>query len=298
MTKKTLAKPEGVCALTRRTGRYVASHIIPKALTNLSPSGEMRLEVGLNLPIRKRYDSWYDERLVIRNGEDILSEIDNEAIRYLRLHKLIWSGWEGKRLLEESLEQVEGYGIRSLEISAQTLQLFFLSLLWRAAASSRAEFRDVRLSPDVLEDLRLRILMKQPGDLRDYPVQLVQLTTLGDLHNRTPLLEECELPIEGWAGIKVPYARFYFDGLVARVHLPSPRQLPEDYLKTCMGLGDDDRTLIVCIPYEDSRAFSNLKESIQASAKLERPKLKALALAAKHYANSYRNSIASRPSSI
>ena len=61
----------GVCRLTLAHGKYVKSHIVPKALTPKDvPGGPMFQSDGHDRP-KKRFDSWYDQRLVIRKGEDI-----------------------------------------------------------------------------------------------------------------------------------------------------------------------------------------------------------------------------------
>lgn len=81
------------------------------------------------------------------------------------------------------------------------LRVFFLSLLWRSAVSTRPEFADIVISESDLEDLRVRVLTQDPGRPEDYPVQLFQLTTRGWAHNRTPLLERKRLPnVDGSAG--------------------------------------------------------------------------------------------------
>lgn len=43
-------------------------------------------------------------------------------------------------------------------LDAARLRLFFLSLLWRAAASTRGEFAAITLPPDDLEHLRRIVL--------------------------------------------------------------------------------------------------------------------------------------------
>ena len=79
---------EGLCKLTKKNGCFARSHIIPRALTRLSTAGERMVEVGIDRGIKKRYDSWFDTSLVIRDGEKILEDIDTPAIEILRKHKM------------------------------------------------------------------------------------------------------------------------------------------------------------------------------------------------------------------
>ncbi|OOY22549.1 hypothetical protein BMI91_17920 [Thioclava sediminum] len=47
---------------------------------------------GLARP-KRRFDSWYDQRLVIRKGEDMLASIDDDAIKEIQRLKLAWRYW-------------------------------------------------------------------------------------------------------------------------------------------------------------------------------------------------------------
>ena len=48
--------------------------------------------------------------------------------------------------------EAEGFGLREVQCTNPSeLRLFFLSLLWRAVATSRPEFSDVNLAPGELE---------------------------------------------------------------------------------------------------------------------------------------------------
>ena len=93
-------------------------------------------------------------------------------------------------------------------------------------------------------------------------MQLFQLCTRGIEHNRTPLIERKRTPLpsgKGW-GPEVSYVRFYFDGLVAHVHLTSGVELSPEYLQSCLGLGAQGGTLVFGHIFEESRAWDNIKE--------------------------------------
>lgn len=265
MSKRQISR-DGICKLTQRPGRFVDSHLIPAALTRLSRTGEKAIETGIGRGFKKRPNSWYDSSLVTREGEDILAEIDARGIELLRQHRLVWSGWDGAEDIASEFEPVgpEGQGWRHVHIEAaeaQDLQLFFLSLLWRAAASTRPEFDEVKLLPHVLEDLRLRVLHREPGAAQDYPIQLFQLSTKGFAHNRTPLLERKRMPQpDNTWGDEVSYVRFYFEGLVAHVHLGAEVQFEPLYLASCLGGGAEHNTLVFWHRFEESRTWDNIKE--------------------------------------
>ena len=254
-----------LCSLTGKTGKYVKSHIIPLALTRLERTGEKFVEAAIGLGIKNRSNSWYDNALVTREGEDILADIDAKGIDALRKHKLVWSGWNNEQELLTN-DQVLHDGVphhRLIRLDcARDLQLLFLSILWRAAASKRPEFQDFTLEPKELEQLRVRVLSKDPGDFWDYPVQLFQICTLGIHHNRTPLMESKEIPhIDGGRTEVVHYARIYFDGLTAHLHLPGGKVLDDVYVKTC--LGNPEGTVVFLHRFENSREHADMIEMVE-----------------------------------
>lgn len=257
-------KPSGLCKLTQSIGPYVDSHIIPLSLTRLSRTGDKYVEAGIGLGIKKRSNSWYDGALVTRRGEDILADIDSKAIVELRKHRLVWSGWGSEnRLHSEDIHYVEGKPLcRIIRLGRpEILRVFFLSLLWRAAASTRSEFDSIVIQDAVIEDLRNRILKQEPGPPEDYPIQLFQIITRGVDHNRTPLLERKVIPrIDGSIQEEVAFVRFYFDGLVAHVHIATGQIFNLDYLNTCLGF--QDNSIVFTHEYDDSRTSANIKEMV------------------------------------
>lgn len=252
---------EGFCQLTKVHGQFVKSHIIPASLTRLNSDGQKIVEVGIGLGVKKKPATWYDNQLVIRSGEDILEAIDTPAIEILRKHKFIWSGWgnEEKLISDDFIAESDEISFRSVTIEgAKTLQLFFLSLLWRAAASQRPEFREIKIEQDTLEDLRLRVSNKNPGPHRDYPIQLFQIISKGINHNRAPTQEIKSIEIESGIQAQIEYVRFYLEGLVAHVHLPAKNAFADQYISTC--LRSDTSTLIFAHTFDHSRTFANIKE--------------------------------------
>ncbi|MBP0622875.1 hypothetical protein [Cupriavidus consociatus] len=186
----------GVCRLTGQHGIFLKSHIIPAALTRRE-KGEAFIEAGLGREPKRAWNSWFDAELVNQDGEKILTAHDTWAINFLRKHRMIWSGWGAEDELEPSsdpnttfavVDRERGLGIRSIsDVDARPLRLFYLSLLWRAAATRRSEFAEVCLTSTELETLR-QIVTGECADRFDlFPIALTQLSTRGPLHNLTPI---------------------------------------------------------------------------------------------------------------
>ena len=258
MTRERTAKhrqKHGFCKLTHRPGAFVKSHIIPEALTRPATPGAALVQYGEGRRPGQRWTSWYDAELVTREGEDVLSALDTWAIANLREHRLVWSGWGEARTLGDAHEVLGGsFGVREVVLDTQRLRLFFLSLLWRAAASARNEFASITLPAHDLEHLR-RVVIGERAPAHDfYPVQLTQLSTRGVMHNQTPYPDTRWLPDVDdpqAPGRHVPIYRFYMDGLIAHVHRSTipPERL--DHLGNLI-LGTSPSVLIPTVTFEDS----------------------------------------------
>lgn len=250
----------GQCKLTGHRGKFVASHLIPKALTRPQAKGMPFVEAGMGKRPLRRWDSWYDTCLVIRKGEDILSEIDNWAIPELRRHQLIWSGLTaGEPLPEHTIVPGTDVGCRLIRgLDLQKLRLFFLSLLWRAAATERPEFSEVTLPPDDLERLRLILISGDVGPAAFYPIQLTQLSTVGVAHNLVPLRMTKRIPAtEGTPEKPVTYFRFYLEGLIAHIHCQASDNGEAGKLGSLV-VGAADTLVISTVPFETSMQRENM----------------------------------------
>lgn len=254
--KNRQRRPHGFCKLTHRVGAFVDSHIIPEALTRPSVRGSPLLQYGDGAHPTRRWSSWYDPQLVTAEGEKYLSDLDTWAIAQLREHKLVWSGWGTETDLGMHHTPINNiFGIRKIEgIDTKRLRLFFLSLLWRAAASSRYEFKEISVTPRDLEMLRRAILGLEEPPLGFYPVQLTQLSTKGVMHNHTPIpnlkyapnLDDPKAP-----PYELPTFRFYMDGLIAHAH----RSLPAAYDVKELGdlvVGAESSLVLSTVTFQDS----------------------------------------------
>ncbi|MCV3208373.1 hypothetical protein OHD62_28215 [Mesorhizobium sp. YC-39] len=263
----------GVCKLTGATGKFVDSHLIPKALTKPEAPGHPFWEAGSGSRPMRRYSSWYDNRLVTQSGEDILEKLDGWAIKKLRFHRLVWSGW-GPMLKLSGFDRIPGtqWGLRPLhDPDWLRLRLFFLSLLWRAAASDRREFKEMSLPSDHLEQLRKMVVTGDAKPLEFYPISLTQLSTLGVIHNQTPFPDDKWVPEAGKRPEHfVPIFRFYFDGLISHFDRRPADELIHANLDD-LHLGYSDRVVVTAIPYEESFQQKNI-ETIISEAVNWRPR--------------------------
>lgn len=270
MRKKKKFVREGICKLTLKKGKFVESHILPKSLTVLSRTGEKTIQAALKSPLKKRFQGWYDNQLCIAEGEYILSQIDDKAIRLLRENSLIWSGWptnimelDTPDIIIAAKNNEQKYGLRVIkDLDWKPIKSFMLSLLWRSAASEREEMDTVIIPIDLLEKLRVAILNYDSLSVNEFPIRLYQIADKGFVHNRTPIIEENAIDFGFPVGIKkYTVCRLYLDGLIAYITLDPD----ENYLEKAQSiiLGGNNETIVFLHTYENSRTFDNLREVIE-----------------------------------
>jgi hypothetical protein len=245
-------KPHGRCALTGQEGPFVKAHILPAGLTRPRTRGEFFIQGGIKDRPIKRWTSWYDQRLVTASGEKILSDLDDWGIKTLRKHKLVWSSFDGPKCEFDDWIQMdaEGRGIRVVEgIDTEKLRLFFLSLLWRAAASRLSEFAAVQVSPAKLRSLGRMIVSGRSEPRVLFSLSLTQISSKGPFHNMAPDAEKRPSTTNRNAR-KIPIFRFFLDGLVVHYH----RRVDHREIKAAGGLavGASAKLGVITIPYEVS----------------------------------------------
>jgi hypothetical protein len=253
-----------ICKLTKSEGKYVRAHLLPKALTRPEVAGAPFVESSPSGRRPKRaWSSWYDKAIVTADGEAILAEFDNWAIPELRRLKLVWSGWGPLQALpygpdHDQIGPTE-FGFRKISgTDFKKLRLFFLSLFWRAAASSRSGFADIQLSAKELDELGSRLVARDPGPASYFPTSLTQLSTLGVTQNLTPFLRVKDIPAVGdFEGAQVPYYRFYLDGLIAHIHPNGANPLGADG-NDPLTLGANESATVLTVKYEKSFQHTNL----------------------------------------
>ncbi len=252
-----LVKFEGTCKLTGNPGKFVDSHLLPRALTRPSEKGAPLLEGTQGLGFKRRWSSWSDKNLVTADGEAILGRIDDSAIKELRKHQLIWSSWVvGPPYFKSLAPLLPNHSIRDIAIeNPSVLWRYAISLLWRAASSTNYAVRDFEIEPDQLERSRRYTTGELDVDFSDFPVTLVQLSTRGESHNHSPMLDHKELPsLSGQPTKIIPIGRFYMEGLIIHVHL---KELDQAINDNDIFLGAK-KTTVTCVTYEASFQYENL----------------------------------------
>ncbi|MDQ8942885.1 hypothetical protein [Acinetobacter soli] len=261
-------KKEGQCKLTLEYGRFIKSHLIPQALTRPEVRGGIMKQIGEGSIPKKATSSWYDYELVIRQGEDILTEFDTAAIQILRNNQLIWGGWELEFNSEHStFYKIDDHsGVREFSnLDWKSLRLFALSLLWRACNTTQKCFSEISIPKKDLEKIRLLLINRDVGAIHFYPIKLCQLSTKGKIHNQTPFIRKFDLPkrCEVTRSRHLNIVRFYFDGLVMHIHLSKTLKQIENF--DCQILGFDPQSLIVpTVTYETSFQRENLENIVDS----------------------------------
>lgn len=253
----------GECALTRTRGAFVDCHLVPRSLTCPSIRGGYFIEAGSGQRPTKRWNSWYDNRLVTRAGEDVLEKFDDWAVRELRRHELVWSGWTGVPTLAGliGIDESTGMGLRIVSgLDTSRFRVFLLSVLWRFAASRRPEAQQIQLPAEDLERLRSLVLSGSPGDIAFYPSVVTQISTIGGRHNMAP--EQRALSLPPFLS-DAPALRFYFDGLVVNTLVG---QLDAHVARSAGGVfvGGHAELGVSTITFERSLQLSRFEELLSA----------------------------------
>ncbi len=275
----TNRKRKGNCALTGVYGKYIKSHLLPKALTRPEEAGLPFIQSGSGKHSKIRRDSWYDRTLVTKEGEVILSDYDDWAIKELRKQRLIWSGWGPRQTLHGHYSPIPGTpnGIRKIECeNPGMLRLFFLSLLWRSSATDLPEFSEVELDNSELEQFQEMLLTKSPKPFDFFPISLIQLSTLGPKHNLSPFISsKSVIDFETGKTFQVPFYRYYLEGLIIHIDIEC-QQKYGNTAKNPAIVGNNQHILLNTVDYADSYERENLKyvanERLSWPSSFQKPK--------------------------
>ncbi len=164
-----------------------------------------------------------------------------------------------------------GWGFRKLDrIESKALRLFILSLLWRAAASDMPEFKEVEIPNADLMALRSIIVDGSDCPISFYPATLIQISTVGEIHNQSPIAQNKIIPqLTEEPERTIPIFRFYFDGLIVHVH----RHAGDDGYTQSLGstiVGAERSLVVTTVTYDKSFQKQNI-ELIKSEAFLDWP---------------------------
>ena len=249
----------GRCALTGSYGKFVKCHILPQAFTRPEIKGLPLFQSSRGKGELRRWSSWYDKRLVTREGEDFLSDIDDAAIKTLRRYQLVWSSWAVFRPHFEKISPAwPHHGYRKIKISdVSTIIRFALSVAWRASASSLPDMAQAKLDSEQEDRLKDFVLGEPILGASPFPVSLTQISTVGTIHNQSPGVDEKRIfNLEGSEDKFVKIVRIYLDGLILHVHLSHTHH---DHVQgNPIFLGSSDHVFITSVTYEASYQYENM----------------------------------------
>ena len=257
MTRRN--KKSGKCLLLGSEGPFARSHIIPRFVGDKALGQAHRIEMReLGERPKLVFNSWTDPELCGQKGEERLRDIDTAGSKVFQKQGLSWRHFpltDASKRTELGDSEIEL--IELSEVDATTLRMFFLSVLWRCAASTRVQFAEISMPPAHLEYLRQIVAGETEPNDSDWPATLLLLTSKGEPQIQAPMAQEIDLRSLGFDLPSVPIFRFFFDGLI--VHMG--RSPADDTLLDNWGgrvVGVDDKLTMMGRPYEKSWQEDNL----------------------------------------
>lgn len=201
-------KNTGYCALTGEFGVFSKSHIIPKAFIRRVTDLKFVIEDDRGF-LRRELDACRDDHLMTAKGEKITADYDDAAIRLFRKYRLTYATRRNKDTLEIEDTGLVPYTIIDLQTKdISYIKLFALSLLWRAAASTREEFANVTLETDEREELRLAVANYDAKDPSFFPCIFTVFDHATELVKVNPYVVQL---------LTDEFYRFFLDGVVCYV---------------------------------------------------------------------------------
>jgi hypothetical protein len=130
-----------------------------------------------------------------------------------------------------------------------------------AAATSRTEFSKISIPEAELISLGRMLVDDDAQPLTFYPIQLIQLSTMGPVHNMAPIATSKTIPsYDKQPEKEVEFFRFYFDGLIVHIHRNASD--PSIEKMNSLNIGNEEKFAVVTIPFEESFQDKNLSAII------------------------------------
>lgn len=203
----------GICRFCENEGALIKAHIVPSSLYDKkSDKTKALILIGSDNPGRtsRSWTGIYDSNLVCRKCEDIWDSWDSYAADFLR---------NIDNLAKPLRHDGELVGLCVEDYDFDKLNLFFLSVAWRCAASQRKEFSNVTLGPYEAK-LKEAIENKDPEHPAGFDISILRFddTKIGTAF----LNPHCER----WDGIN--HLRIYMFGFTVLVKMDR-RPMPKDF---------------------------------------------------------------------
>lgn len=237
------------CKLTGEEGQGVNAHVIPRAFYRIEPAEKRSMKImgtESNQHPRRSQIGEYDDGIVTERGERIFSPLDDYAAELLL-----------ERRGEFTTHEHNGVPV-ALEIQEYdytALKLFVLSVLWRAAVSSRPFFSKISLGPHE-KPIREAILNGDAGDSDWYAVSLA---SWHDTDARGSILDPHKNRFDG-----INYYQLYLENYIAYVKVD--QRLGAADIRHIQ-LTPDRPLWIVAREFEGSKELKIMKKAVHTHAR-------------------------------
>jgi hypothetical protein len=163
------------CTLCLENKKLIKAHIIPdfnfkKIYDKKHKLYKVPLNITPDFVTKKVSMSEYDKNLLCKECDNKLSKFESYFDKVLNGGSFINSE------LPEYMQQQNQHGIRSIlikNINYKLTKLYLISLLWRASATSRSNYKDIKLIQIEENKLREMLFYEKPGEPEDYPCILM-----------------------------------------------------------------------------------------------------------------------------
>lgn len=205
------------CKLCLQEKKCIKAHIIPESFFRLIKQNGKPI---LNLPDsiskypEKSQIGIYDENLVCGDCERLFSPWDNYG------HSFLVANFPKDKLFLDG-NQALAYVIENYDY--QKLKLFFISILWRASASSHKDFSNINVGP-FEPKLKKMILNNDPGDINYFSVII---TKFDDEKIATAIISPDKHKLDG-----INFISFYLGGFKVFIKVDSREssELMKDFI--------------------------------------------------------------------
>ncbi len=235
-----------VCKFCNNERSLIKAHVIPAGFFRRLRSGNQAPTMLTNQPgefPKKSPVGVYDNTILCRNCEGQFGDWDDYTQKLLQDEP-----WNGRKLFSDL--QLIGYEVPTFDYTK--LKLFFISLLWRASASSHPFYGRVSLGP-YEQKAKSMIERQDPGSPEEFSVFL---TKFDDEVGRSIL----DPHRERWSGVN--YLRLYLAGYVAYVKVDK-RKTPWPH---CRFIASEKKPLYVIVKTKKgSKEFSLMNKILKAN---------------------------------
>lgn len=158
----------GICKFCGTEKKLIRAHIIPESLYPTDKNGGRRhivLDLNGEIPNSQLQNGYYDPNLVCRECEDLFSAGDDYAKGLLidRRSESVKKSGRGTAYFEYA------------DVDYKKLKLFFISLLWRAHATSLRSLSEVKIGSKYEAIARTMIRDGNPGSPDDFAVLMLRV---------------------------------------------------------------------------------------------------------------------------